>query len=116
MANWPSSLPSMPLSDGFSEIVPDNIIRTNMDTGASKIRRRTTASPRLLNVSYLLSKADINVLDDFYLTTLKSGSLIFSYNHPRTNISENVRFLKKPEYISTNGEYFKVNISLEILA
>ena len=115
MVTWPSSLPQSPMATSYSEVVPNNIIRTEMDSGAAKVRRRTTAAPRFLRISYIMDKTQIATLDDFYLTSLKSGSLKFSFTNPRTNMVENVRFMKQPEYISENGNYFRVNLTLEVM-
>ncbi len=115
MVDWPITLPTNPLSDGYSETLDDNTIRTKMETGPDKIRRRSTASSRKIGVAYLLSKTQTATLDDFYLNTLESGSLGFNYTHPRTGVLETARFISVPEYRSQNGEYFRVALQLEIL-
>ncbi|QLH37711.1 MAG: hypothetical protein HWD60_00095 [Defluviicoccus sp.] len=42
-AVWPSSLPQKPLVDGFSETAPNLVVRSPMDVGPAKVRRRATA-------------------------------------------------------------------------
>ncbi len=115
MPSWPNTLPVSPLLDGFRETVPNAVVRTDMEQGPAKIRRRTTAAVRALSVSYLMSKAQVETLETFYLTTLMSGSLPFDFTHPRNSVSVSCRFVQPPAYGSANGNYFKVMLALEVL-
>jgi len=112
---WPSMLPARPLAESYAEEVPDNVIRTATDQGPAKLRRRTTAAVRGLQLAYILSAAQTAMLDVFYLTDLKAGSLPFLQIHPRTGESVVMRFKSPPEYASLNGGYFRVTLALEIL-
>lgn len=115
MPTWPGTLPAFPLLEGFRETVPDTVIRTDMESGPAKIRRRTTSAVRKMAVSYLMSKAQVEALETFYLTTLLGGSLAFDFNHPRKNATVSCRFVQPPVYGSANGAYFKVELELEVL-
>lgn len=115
MTTWPDTLPDSPLLDSFRETVPDSVIRTSMEQGPAKLRRRTTAAVRLLFVSYMMSKDQVTVLETFYLTTLQGGSFSFDFTHPRTETTVSCRFVKPPEYDSGNGNFFRVTIELEVL-
>ena len=66
-------------------------------------------------VSYVLSRAQVAVLEGFYLSTLAGGSLAFDFQHPRTEATVNCRFKKAPDYVSLNGDYFRVGLELEVL-
>ncbi|MCK4945413.1 MAG: hypothetical protein KAS59_04040 [Alphaproteobacteria bacterium] len=115
MTTWPDTLPVSPLLDSFRETVSDSVIRTSMEQGPAKLRRRTTAAVRELFVSYLMSKDQVIALEAFYLTTLQGGSLSFDFTHPRIETTVSCRFVKPPEYGSGNGNFFKVTIELEVL-
>ncbi|MFH1158064.1 MAG: hypothetical protein V1721_04170 [Pseudomonadota bacterium] len=115
MTTWPASLPASPLLDSFRETVPDSVIRTSMEQGPAKLRRRTTAAVRVLSVAYLMSKDQVTALETFYLTTLQGGSFPFDFTHPRTGATVSCRFVKPPEYGSGNGSFFRVTVELEIL-
>jgi len=115
MTTWPTTLPTYPLLDNYVETVPETVIRTEMDQGPAKIRRKTTAGVRKLNVSYFLNKEQVAALDEFYLTTLKGGALEFDFVHPRNSSDIVCRFTAPPEYKAANGNYFEVNLELEIL-
>jgi hypothetical protein len=115
MTAWPDALPAYPLLDGFHETVPNTVIRTDMEQGPAKIRLRTTAAVRTMSLSYLMSKAQVTALETFYLATLQGGALSFVFNHPRSNAAVSCRFIKPPEYGTSNGNFFKVAIELEVL-
>lgn len=113
MATWPS-LPA-PLINTFKETVPDNILRTSMDRGVDKVRRRTTANARGIQFTLLLTPAQISTLETFYVTTLLSGADEFDYTHPRTGATVNARFTQPPAYSDVNGINFRAEIALEVL-
>ena len=115
MVNWPNELSDKPLISGMSEMLESNTLRTEMDQGPDKIRQRSTASIRKINISFVFDRDKVSILDGFYLDDLKSGSLSFSYTHPRDNNFINCRFLSPPEYKAVNGNYYNVNLKLEIL-
>jgi len=115
MPSWPTTLPAYPLIDGFRETVPDAAIRTNMEQGPAKVRLRTTAATRSFTLSYLMNRAQLSALETFYLATLQGGSLAFDFTHPRQNVVVSCRFTRPPEYMTTNGDFFKVSIDLEVL-
>ncbi|MBL1148203.1 MAG: hypothetical protein HND56_01185 [Pseudomonadota bacterium] len=114
-AQWPSALPESPLTEAYAEALPDNIIRSSTDQGPAKLRRRTTAGVRHLQLAYILSAAQTELLDGFYLEDLQSGSLPFLQSHPRTGEEKSMRFKSPPDYTSLNGGYFRVTLELEIL-
>ena len=116
MATWDASLPQSPLNRGYSEESPDNLIRTNMDTGADKVRRRTTSGVRKYKMSFLMSKAQVATLETFYHTTTNGGADKFTFDDPRTGVtSANYRFTGSPKYSSMNGDFYQVAIGMELL-
>jgi hypothetical protein len=116
---WPGTLPALPLLDGFREQVPNAILRTTMDAGPPKQRRRYTAAVRTLNVELELTKAQVAVLDDFILNALNGGVDSFTWTHPRTGGAATYRIAgKTPEYsIWTGGSdnNWVTTLLLEIL-
>jgi hypothetical protein len=115
MTTWPNTLPVAPLLEDFHELPSETAIRTDMDTGPAKLRQRTTAAVSVLQVSYLLSKAQTATLDSFYTATLFGGTGAFTTTHPRTGATVSCRFASPPEYAAVNGNYFKVTFTLEVL-
>lgn len=113
MPAWPT-LPA-PLINTFSESPPNNILRSSMDRGPDKIRRRTTANVRPIQFTMILTKAQVATLETFYVTTTTSGAAEFTYTHPRTAATVTARFVEPPAYTDINGLVFSVAISLEIM-
>ncbi len=115
MVAWPATLPQTPLIGGYKETVPDLALRTQMDTGPAKVRRRATAGVRPFQWPAILTTAQVATLDTFYVTTLNSGALPFTVNHPRTTVSESWRIVEPPEYVPLSGSLHRVNLKMEIL-
>lgn len=115
MASWPSTLPQLPLAGGFSESPPDTTVRTKMDAGPAKVRRRFTANVRPFKVSFLMTSEQIGYLDTFYVTTTVGGSASFTWVSPRTGSTKSFRFISPPEYNLSSGDYWSVAMQLEQL-
>lgn len=84
-AIWPLTLPQCPKLSGFSEKVPNNLIRSDMDTGPAKVRRRGGAKPWTCTAPYTVSKAQLAMLQNFVVETLANGALCFDWPHPVRN-------------------------------
>jgi hypothetical protein len=117
MANqsWPSDLPDQPLKRGYEEGPPNVALRTQMDAGPDKIRRRTTAGPRQIAVQFRLSPSQLETLDTFYTDTLEGGTLRFDWTHPRTGTSVEFRFVEPPSYQALRADRYRVQAQLEIM-
>lgn len=114
MATWPATLPAPALSS-LKESPPRNLIRSEMDKGPAKVRRRTTANVRPLSFNLKLTSAEVTTLDTFFVTTVNSGADEFDYTHPRTGDAVTARFVEEPQYSENEGVMYNCAISLEIL-
>jgi hypothetical protein len=116
MAAWNDTLAAVtPSQLGFSETPPDILLRTKMDAGPVKVRRRYTAGVRIIRFSVDLTQAQVALLDTFFITACLSGSVAFTWVHPRTSASLTVRFTRPPEYTSRDQEA-TAGIEIEVLA
>lgn len=115
MATWPVALPTAPIADGYQEIMPDNVIRSQMDTGYPKVRKRSTAAPYRLRLQYNMTASQVTTLVTFFETTLEYGVDTFTMNHPRTGSSETFRILSPPEISIADGVNYRVQINMEQL-
>jgi hypothetical protein len=113
MAAWPDTLPTAPNQDGFQEDPPNNLIRTAMDIGLAKLRRRSTSAPRFITCAYDLTKAQVGYLETFYITTTYDGADPFTWTHPRTAGTLTVRFAAPPSYLALDFQIRAV-IVLEV--
>lgn len=115
MPDWPTTLPSLPLAGSYGETQADTTIRTEMETGPAKARRRTTAGVSQLNLSYILSRAEAETLEDFFSEDLAGGALQFSFPHPLKSATVGCRFRRPPTLAAINGDYFRAAVELEVL-
>ena len=114
---WPASLPQSP-QKGFTETGGVLILRTPMDAGPAKQRRRGQ-KPQELSVNFVMTTEQTQVLETFVKDTLR-GTARFGFNHPRLNTVVETRIM--PE---GNGQlysfsylapgYWNVSLQLEIL-
>lgn len=113
MATYPASLPQEFSTDGYEESPPDNILRTKMDKGPDKIRRRTTANIRPIKTTLRMTGTQVETLETFYVTTLLSGSLTFDWVEPRSGTTAEYRFVKPPKYTALGSDFWGVAFDLE---
>lgn len=124
-AVWPVALPP-PRLQPFSESLKSQVVRTAMDTGPAKVRRRQSVPIRESSVEIRITgQALAAVFDPFFVDTLKGGSLTFSMTNPRTGVVDEYRFVSPPTYkplgvvqLGTpqeGSEYWSVTFTLEQL-
>lgn len=122
MANptWPSTLPQKPLLSGLAEQTPNTAIRTSMETGPAKVRRRYTAGVRKFPVSFVLTAAQVATMDTFLQETIMSGALPFDWLHPRTGAAVSFRVI--PESADTLNTFtplgaglWQTSLNLEVM-
>ena len=115
-AVWPPFLPDRPLAQGYSERGPETALRTEMDAGPSKMRRRFTAGVRRIDVQVRLTAAQVETLDSFYHSSLSGGSFPFDCAHPRTGSEVTFRFVEPPSYTPiARGQLWTATLILEVL-
>lgn len=114
MPTWPGSLPA-PSPNGYQEKMPDNTIRTEMDVGPPKIRKRSTATPRLFRLSFDMDNTDVNTLDTFFTTTVNDGVDSFDMDDPRNGTTGTFRIIGPPDISALTGTYYRVTINMEKL-
>jgi len=116
MPTWPGTLPTSPEGPGYSEVLPNTLIRTNMDAGPPKVRQKFTAGVRPFTMSWMLTKAQVATLDTFYVTTLKGGALSFDgLAQPRTQAAVTFRFVEPPTYAYLGPDTWRAQTKMEIL-
>lgn len=114
---WPASLPQSP-QKGFAETGGVLMLRTPMDSGPAKQRRRGQ-KPQVLQVSFIMTTAQTETLQEFIEDTLK-GTARFGFTHPRLGTTVETRIVPQGEsqlysftYLAPG--YWTVSLQLEIL-
>lgn len=114
MADWPLTLPQELASDAYQETFPDIFLRTSMEVGPAKSRRKVTTNVVPITSYIILSLAQTIILDAFY-QEISGGATSFSWTHPRLGTTAQMRFTTQPIYSSLKGSYYKATLNLEIL-
>jgi hypothetical protein len=114
---WPSTLPASPLYDGYSESMPNYTLRSSMDSGPSKVRRKCSALPWMMTVNFNLSASQLSALVTFIETTLIGGTLRFEFSHPRTGSTVECRVAGSDSLMqfAPRGRSWAVALTLEVL-
>lgn len=109
MTSWPSEIPVT--REGYKERPPRRVIRSDMDIGPDKIRRRSSSEIRPVSLTLFLTQEQLEIFDEFYL---ENDSFSFNFVNPRTSQTVSARFIEEPDY-SLDETMFRVSVSLEIL-
>jgi hypothetical protein len=117
MAVWPPTLPQSPMIEGYTESAPEGLLRTQMETGPAKLRRRYTSAPRRFMLRVALTKAQVETLDSFFVNTCALGALDFDWTHPRTGSAVTYRWVSKPGYRPDAGDpnTWYADLDLEVM-
>ena len=120
MPAWPATLPQQISEEGYDEQLPRVSIRTPMDAGPAKARRVASSNSRFISANLKMTFAQAEIFDAFFLTTLKGGSLAFTWTHPRTGNAIDCRIVSDresgPSYSQpVSDESIIVSFTLEIL-
>jgi hypothetical protein len=103
--------PSYPCEEELQE----NVLRSETENGyvvtRVKFTRQRQKFPRVHWRTMV--KEDWLELLDFYKNTTASGSLMFSWIHPLTEVIYTVRFTEPPKATLVEANYYQVSISLE---
>jgi len=112
---WPDTIDEKVLQSGFQQKAVPNTIRSKMEAGLDKIRRRYTTPILNLSVSMFLDFTQYETLETFYNTTLQGGVLSFTFPDPATDDDHEYRFLTPPSYSAAGGLHYMCTMQWERL-
>lgn len=115
MPAWPPTLPTHQEIEGYEETPPELALRSPMDAGPQKLRRRYSTGPTAWRGTLLLSQAQVETLLAFWRDTLAGGSLSFDWQHPRTEAAAIMRFVTAPAPRHQAEGAWRVALEMEIL-
>lgn len=119
LPHWPVSLPCA-LIEGY-QVSPGmaNAIRTSIEGGAPRMRRRFTNVPLRVTCVVSLSRGQVQTLDDFVAITLADVGAFrwMDFRRPVDGINNAAyRFLARPSYApSGTGNRWRASLELELL-
>jgi hypothetical protein len=115
MPEWPSTLPDEPIESGYEETFADNLLRTEMDKGPPKVRRRTQANVNKATFPFIFTKAELGYFTTFYKVDLAEGALPVDWTHPIHGTSIQFNIVPPVKVTPIGGGFFSVNLTVEIL-
>jgi len=113
--SWPATLPQELFISGYGQSFPDVAIKSEMDAGPAKVRRRFTAGVEPVSGTQIYTAAQLGYLETFYNTTTLGGTLRFSWTKPPAHSEAcEMRFTEVPNWTKVEDEY-EVSLSFEVL-
>lgn len=119
MSTWP--LPNIKPTGTFNIAPVDQTIRTDMDTGTARVRRRTSKRYDLFTTSWLMEMTDINTFRDWFDSSAggAGGAAWFTISLPigaaPTYYTNKICRFKGPYTIShVAGTFWKIDGTLEV--
>lgn len=114
---WPGTLPQAPLA-GVSESKGTLILRTPMDKGPAKMRRRAER-PDTMALRMIMDSTQLSTLETFVFTTIGSTAR-FGFPHPRSGSQIEARLVPNQDgelYTVTDlsPTVFSVSFTVEVL-
>lgn len=109
---WPQALP-IPKIGGLNGKYKDPVIRTQMDAGPSKARRRFTAVPKAFKAQLVLREDKRALLEAFWKDSLGYGTLRFKMKNPQTGKVEEFRMTEPPDENGNDDGLYEVTLTLE---
>jgi hypothetical protein len=100
---WPSTVPDSLQESGYSYEAQSGVIRTNMDTGPAKVRRRFTAVSKTHKGNIILTKTQLATWESWFENVIIFGTLTFTMTNPQTAASMTVRLV-----IPSSGKAYSV--------
>lgn len=116
MAVWPVSLPQRFQGGGDYRETPENtVLRTTMDAGIIKLRRRQTRSISKIEGVMLLDGTQAGEFLTFFQDTTKGGSITFTGSLGRSTLNQVYQFETEPSISHIGGDTYQLTMSLIVL-
>lgn len=93
----------------------ENVIRSNMEGGTIKVRRRTTAFIDQADATVTLKAEQLDDFVDWYKVACMGGVLPTRFKFPPDGAEQVWRFASPPQYEWIANEAFRVSFQLERL-
>lgn len=109
---WPSALPQVLILDGLNGKKKSSVVRTEMDAGPAKQRRRYTVATKVFKGSMVVTESQRKILENFYDNILGHGVLRFVMKDPQTLEYAEFRFKEDYDEDSLDGNW-RITMNLE---
>jgi len=115
MATWPATLPA-PETDGYTIEPQQAFIRTDMDQGPARQRRRFTTAPTHHQVKWILTEAQLATLESWFDGSINGGASWFAISLRNGQGLQTVeaRFIAPFQAAKLPGLSYAVTATLEV--
>lgn len=76
MATWPTNLP-LPLTSSYGIQPQQGFIRTDMDQGPARQRRRFTTTPTIYPVKFMMTESEFGIFESWFRDEADDGAAWF---------------------------------------
>jgi len=94
---WPPALPANSTLVAFRKRLAKTAIRSSVDAGVAKVRRRYTAAPEMHDVAFKFTRTQVAVFRDFFDNVTQGGALSFEWTDQELDTPATFRFTGEPE-------------------
>lgn len=116
MTTWPSGLPFLRV--GLEDQASDNVLRTDMDAGPAKLRRRWSVDRRFVTGTQYYTGSQRATLETFYGN---NDVLEWDHEDPSSGSTSSYRFAGRPSFRLVAGNdtstsrLWEASVPLEIM-
>lgn len=112
---YPGTFPFIGDVNNYRERGPSgNVIRTPMEKGTIKRRRRFSYAPKLVSAqTEIMTNAQVVLFEEFFITTLLHGTLPFTAPNPRTGDTETYSFMEVYHIMYVDNDKNRIVMDLE---
>jgi hypothetical protein len=100
--------PQYPLRSGYKRTVPNNLIRSSMDTGPDKVRKRGRGKPHVVTATYVMTSGHLWVFEQFVHNSLAEGAIAFKWPDPERAVAGSADKFVRARLKATNDGLFDV--------
>lgn len=109
--NYPSELPA-PFRNNYSETMPSTVIRSSMDMGQDKVRRKISRAVKTISTTFRMTREQRDIFEDFYNNTLDGGVRFFNWR------GKVVRFMSDSDLgtwkrLDNAGKFWEISVVME---
>ena len=113
-AAWALTLPQAPSADGFRVVYPSVVVRSSMDAGPTKQRRRVAWAKKTMVAPFVMSPTQLTDFEEFYKNTVRAGTDVFEWTDPMRDVLGEYRIIEDPQIEADEyGLWYRVTIVLE---
>lgn len=116
---WPTDLPSCPIMDSLRiNQTADGPIRTDMNAGTTRARRRVSLRIAQMSLSLRMTSAQVTTFKTFHEQTLGDGAARFTMPvlFVGGKVTRTVQFADQPSYQMLGGGRWRIDLSLRVEA